>query len=97
MTPQELAADIAAELRAHPERWTKHAMARDSGGGPCDANSPHAVCWCLIGHGRKRHMSLPQEFYHLVNTGLIGSKWNDTKERTVDDVISLCDAVAGMP
>ncbi len=52
--PKTIAADIARELREHPERWTQGHWARDSSGNKVHWKDPGAVCWCLEGHINKR-------------------------------------------
>jgi hypothetical protein len=52
--PKEIAADIARELREHPERWTQGYYAFDASGEMREAHDPRATCWCLMGMIDKR-------------------------------------------
>jgi hypothetical protein len=94
-----IAKDIVKELREHPERWTQQAIARTAAALELDdANDVDAVCWCLEGHIEKRTSSTSSwEVYEAFRDAL-GTRglfrWNDSKLRTVDDVIALCETVA---
>lgn len=96
--PREIAADIARELREHPERWTKGRDARDREGRAVCPTDPSAVCWCLIGHCDRRSDAYAYvEFREIAKRfveGRVLTFWNDHPSRTVDDVIELCDKVA---
>lgn len=107
--PASIAADIARELREHPERWTQNRYARDSGGEPLDdPKHVHAVCWCLYGHIRRRLdeeamgegvASTHGAFIDAIRRASPMAQaslviWNDRYGRTVGEVIALCDAVA---
>lgn len=52
--PKAIAADIARELREHPERWTTGWCARDESGSGTSYDDDDAVCWCLMGHIMRR-------------------------------------------
>lgn len=99
-TTKELAADIAKELREHPERWTTHAVAKDASGDQCRADDPDAVCWCLFGHIQKRGIEpyrpdIAKPFFSIAGLDYKTdgyARMNDV--RTVDEIIQLCDAVA---
>ena len=93
-TPQEIAADIAKDLRKDPSRWGKYETYRNG-----DPNSP---C-CLVGQiaarsrifedGPALHIQTADMFREILDdNGLTG--WNDKSERTVEDVIAVCDKVA---
>lgn len=98
-TVQQIAAEIAQELREHPERWTQGVFARDEKGIPCFPNDSKAECWCILGFIHKSKPKTPDFWPQLCNlcgienTGHL-SKWNDAPGRTVDDVIALCEKVA---
>lgn len=92
-----IAADIARELREHPERWTKGHWARDSSGNKVSWYDQSATCWCLEGHINRRGGDTG-DFAQAAGTidtdgfttGL--AEFND--HHTVDDVIDLCEKVA---
>lgn len=97
--PKEIAADIARELREHPERWTQGRDARDSRGAGVDYSDPSAVCWCLAGHVDRRGDVNAYVAFRVLLRRFIGNSvtpvsWNDTKGRTVDEVIELCERIA---
>jgi hypothetical protein len=98
-TPQEVAYDIADELRKHPDRWTQGCNARQADGLICGVHDAEATCWCLLGHIIKRN----EEFAFKPIRAAFGhptvswAAWNDSPERTVDDVIALCARVACGP
>lgn len=90
-----IAADIARELREHPERWTQGTPARDKEGDSTRARSPAAVSWCLFGHIRRRlYPARCAVGTSSLLFGRLASSWNDAPERTVTDVIALCEKVA---
>lgn len=94
---REIAADIARELRKHPECWTTGCFARDSNGCRVHYRDPYATCWCLEGHIYKRHGDIVH-FAILAGTlddcttGL--ATFNDASSTSIDDVIALCEKVA---
>lgn len=94
-TAQEIAEDIARELRANPNAWYRGAF---SNLGNCDGswNDPEATAWCLSGHLKKRGDTRLSRFYDAFSRYAGGSicQWNDEPGRTVDEVIALCDRVA---
>lgn len=96
---QEVAADIARELREHPSHWTQKHTAKDVDGLMCGVFDAAAVCWCLYGHILKRNAGFAEAAigaafgYPNVTMG----RWNDAAERTVEDVIALCEGVASIP
>jgi hypothetical protein len=48
MSPKRIAADIASELREHPEHWYSGQMAADAEGNELEEyDAPGAVCWCI--------------------------------------------------
>lgn len=78
-------------------------MARDTADLWVSWNSPHACKWCLAGHISKRVGYLANSFHSdtqpfrramALKSDTFLSEWNDADERTVDDVIALCDKVA---
>jgi hypothetical protein len=97
--PKSIAADIARELREHPERWTQGHWARDSSGNKVNWKDDAAVCWCLEGHINKRGGDTGDFAWAAgtmdpdgVTTGL--ATLNDRKSTTVDRMIELCEQVA---
>jgi hypothetical protein len=96
-TIQEIAADIARELREDPTRWTQKASARDTTGYGVAPASEKACAWCLYGHIERRNAYQTIEHFRALDSCMpLGCtiSWNDAPERTVDDVIALCDKVA---
>lgn len=106
VTTAELAVSIADELRAHPEHWFKGDMVGfpdgSTGSTTHEARNPTASCWCLIGLIAKRitdsTLQHRFEFARYANAIEHGDSklhlWNDRPERTVEDVIDLCDRVS---
>jgi hypothetical protein len=105
--PKAVIADIARELREHPEHWTQNCFACDRLGIDVLSNDPNAVCWCLHGHVQKRIGWPPRNpgeydyaYYgailRLLADGCCArvTVWNDEIGRTVDDVIALCEMVS---
>lgn len=97
-SPLAVAADIARELREHPDRWTKGFNARNASGLFTGVHDPGARCWCLHGHILKRNAE-----FALATIGaafgypnISWSCWNDAHERTVEDVIALCERVSAI-
>lgn len=95
MNVKEIAADIARELREHPERWTQRSWARDAQGGKVYWHEASAVCWCLEGHIEKRGGDR-EEFGRAAGTGdeiTTGlASFNDRYD--LASVIELCERVA---
>lgn len=97
-----VAADIARELRVYPNNWTQGAFAVDTNGNYTNARNSRACAWCLGGHIIKRDPSNMGDYnfsspLYLQFRGAVGrsvSSWNDVAERTVEDVIALCDRIA---
>lgn len=100
---RQIAADIAKELREHPERWFQGALVKFADGASTSTGAgllrDDAVCWCLEGHICKRVDSEVRwvamgDFRDAAKiTGSLNF-WNDERGRTVKDVIALCDEVA---
>jgi len=104
-TAQELAADIARELREHPERWTTGSAARDSAGNPTASVDPRAVCWCLFGHIVKRRderagfipNDLLEPFFAAAGLSWDVDGFDEINDNgTVSDIIAICDKVAAL-
>lgn len=105
-TPQEIAADIARMYREDASRWIQGWLARDAQGNDVYEYSPTAVCWCLRGAIDLRARDggvLASETYQAFDDEIGGRtdpgnvafvKWNDEPDRTIVDVINLCDKVA---
>jgi len=95
--PKSIAADIARELREHPERWTQGHWARDANGEKVSWSNTRAVSWCLEGHIERRYGDR-SDFAQAagtmdadgLTTGL--ARFNDRFD--VGDVIELCEKVA---
>jgi hypothetical protein len=96
-TVRELAADIARELREHPEYWTQGHWARDSSGNKVHWRDDAAVCWCLEGHINKRGGDTG-DFAEAAGTsdGAFTGLASLNDRCGIDDVIDLCDKVAGI-
>jgi hypothetical protein len=85
--PKTIAADIARELREHPEHWRQGLWKEGMAAG----------AKCLGAHIEVRaggpSMAMKLAFgFNASNFELID--WNDAPGRTVDDVIELCEKVA---
>jgi hypothetical protein len=100
-TAQEIAADIAKELRENPGNWCKVTIARDEHGRTVDPLDEAACCWCLLGHFEKRldgswEPAITPFVRELERQRKIGSValFNDAPSTGIDDVIALCDLVA---
>lgn len=97
-TVQKIAADIARELREHPERWTQLHSASTPTGDTVDVHSPRACKWCLSGHIQRRQgnsVFLISLLYPFVRcAGMRVTDFNDDPDRTVDEIVALCDRVA---
>lgn len=102
MTPQEIARSIADELREHPEHWTQGAIARTSEGEELVSfMDKRAVYWCLEGlfykHARGARF---REFSKAIDLAMgrrvIPFLYNDNKDRTVTEIIALCNKVAAL-
>lgn len=92
-TAQEVATDIARELRSNPAAWHQGNFNNGS------ASYGHlATAWCLSGHLRKRGHALGESVYDAflehIGADYVVCEWNDTPGRTVEEVIALCDRVA---
>ena len=109
VTPQQVAADIARELRADVSRWTRGWYARDARGRGCQAQDAQAVCWCLRGAIERRvgdENPLTDPIFKAFDKALGYDHgdddsfelqfvpWNDDPQRTAADIIALCDKVA---
>lgn len=109
-TAQLIAFMIARDLRAEPSRWTIETRARDKAGQRVPWWSEDAYSNCLLGHIVSRLWRMPQasgycrdsiiaEFKRHITGGypLWGlAAWNDHPGRTVEEVIDLCERVAGI-
>jgi hypothetical protein len=93
---QEVAADIANELRKFPQRWTQGCSARRSDGSETEVHDSDAVCWSLDGHIIRRRAAFSfADFSAHFELSLVGLVfWNEADERTVADIIYLCERVA---
>lgn len=97
-TPKAIAADIARELREHPQRWTQGAAAKKADGKSTYSDDEEAVCWCIWGHIKKRaprwgiELATTDSFNEAVGGNV--TTFNDMPGRTVNEMISLCDQIA---
>lgn len=99
-TVQQIAAEMAQEFRGKPERWMQGAYAKDFEGEECSPSDSAAVCWCIAGkllmHSPSSVGGLWNSFTNMAflrnSNELVG--WNDAPDRTVADVIALCEKVA---
>lgn len=105
---EEIAADIARELREHPEHWIQHSLVRLESGVEEDepeyATRSDAICWCLEGLIVRRTKWSPEDgsvdreqVFDTFRTALGETdlyRWNDAHGRTVGDVIALAERVA---
>ncbi len=95
MNVREIAKSIAEELREHPERWCQGRPYQDANGNISSPISAHSCC--LLGHiwlagddgdlERTFRAALPTFEYSIAH-------WNDAPDRTVEEVIQLCEKVA---
>lgn len=106
--PRTVAAEIAREYREAPAKWIQDYICMDAEGVDwMDPDHEGAVCWCLRGAIDKRVPQGAGQVYLAFDRALgydIASEkehetlhfvaWNDRPGRTVEEVISLCDAVA---
>lgn len=104
---QEVAADIARELREHPDHWFQGSLVKLADGSendePWDATRDDAICWCLEGHIVRRTKIDPEYgidrdvVFSAFRLALGESElyaWNDRNGRSVADVIALAERVA---
>jgi hypothetical protein len=99
-----MAADIARELRQHPDRWMQRRLVRFRNGltsnDQDEVSREDAVCWCLRGHILKRigpdtrFIEVDEHFRAALGRRVFISEWNDAKDRTVAEVIELCERLA---
>lgn len=89
---KQIASDIAALLRERPQLWGQ-------GDDPCPRQK------CLMEHVANRQgkdskffFELRELFYERIkasgSSAVMVAEWNDEPERTVEDVIALCEEVA---
>ena len=106
-TTKAIAADIARELRANPKAWTQGTFGRDANGIEC--HIMEACSWCLIGHIDKRVRVLDEQGEPVWEIEEVAEKafraaagiasishFNDAPERSVSDIIAMCEKVAGI-
>lgn len=96
-TIQEIAADIAQELRDDPTRWTNGKYARNGLGQGTLVFDEAACTWCLEGHIIRRSPNIQGVYAFTKAAGRSNlATWNDQPKRTVEEVIDLCDKVAAL-
>lgn len=102
MTPQEIAADIARELREHPEHWIQGSLVGfangERGNDAESVNADNATCWCFEGliykrTGTEDNFAVLEAFRAVIGMMEIHI-WNDELQTTVALVIDVCDRVA---
>lgn len=99
-TVRQIALSIVTELTEHPEHWCQDGIAFSKEIELVSPNDSQAVQWCLLGHVAKRAIGSPLEqqykdaLYSMLDPGQSIGEWNDAPERTVQDVISLCERIA---
>jgi len=105
LSAQAIAADIAHEYRTSALRWTQRAWARNEIGKNVHYSDPEATCWCLGGAIKRRVPYYAcDRIFQAFGRALVELRtswpssdfvgWQDQPERTVGDVIALCDKVA---
>lgn len=91
------------ELLSSPDKWTKGCLARDKEGNRLFSTDPNAVCWCFLGAMQMCYRGLSKRIDVMCKVSdRIGElspnkeqgfdsihKWNDSPERTYEDVIKL--------
>ena len=95
------------ELFSSRERWTQGAYARNHEGGEVDWEDPSAVCWCLMGglnicyppgldgnytdESRKAFSRIHS--YFAAQDMYVDSfvAWQDSHERTFEDILELVE------
>lgn len=100
--PKAIAADIAKELREHPDHWTTGTCARDAQGDIVASDDDEAVCWCLMGHILKRIPNVDAYKFGTPFFAAVGLNWDDddvgfsdlNDGKTVEQIIDLCEKVA---
>ncbi len=99
---KQIAREIADELKSHPDHWFQGALVKFANGASSSTEfgvrTEDAVCWCLEGHICKRvdrdvSFWALDDFRKLAGVGTL-FRWNDAPDRTVNDVIALCEKVA---
>lgn len=100
------------EVRAVVEHgWTTGCEARKANGFSANYSDPEAVCWCLVGayflvsDTHFGWLRFGPEFdaikVHTIGTiseqSCTVAKWNDAKERTLEDVLTALDNAAADP
>jgi hypothetical protein len=84
-----IAADIAREFKDHPERWKQGSFGFRESGGACLDRHITSRCndrWDGLASVVCAHMGFASRM------GLWN--WNDAPDRTVHDIIALCEKVA---
>lgn len=82
------------ELLREPKNWTQGEAARDADGHRVTANSPSAVCFCIIGaaskcYGFGNHYKIVDDLFWEL--GMRPSAWNDNRDRTHAEVLALVE------
>jgi hypothetical protein len=102
LTPQQVCAAIADELEAHPERWAQAGAAFTAQGFRTVPEDTQACQWCLMGMVMKSAPDITSDVYQelyfsLIAIGAGGSiaNYNDSRGRTVGEIIALCRRAAG--
>ena len=92
-TTQEYAKETADYIRTHG--WTQHRLKDGKTGNVCIRGAMEEVCWVEVkGLGKMTHglVGLVEAFKRRTNS--YPMTFNDTKERTVEEVLSVLDDIA---
>jgi hypothetical protein len=88
------------ELLIDETKWTQNCNARDKDETPINPNSPEAVCFCLIGAihvcypDPQDHNDVYDKIQNQIRTKYLIpfiSDWNDSSERTFEEVKEVID------
>jgi hypothetical protein len=89
------------DLLRTPHAWTQKTLAKDMNGNKVSPGDPSACCFCLYGavcycysepNTKLRVLNLIRSTLRLPSVIEITS-WNDAKERTLEEVIAIADAL----
>lgn len=80
------------ELFSKDGSWTQGCIARDRNGQECSEDSTEAICWCLYGgthkiYGYPMSSLIKENVRNILGISIV--KWNDEKERTIEDIRNL--------
>jgi hypothetical protein len=99
--------DIADFLTANPDAWSRGAFARTADGTPCDPRGPDARTFCALGLLQKfvapQHLRVCELMLSYAitpgrtNRPMSPAAFNDSRARTVADVIAMFRCAALVP